>query len=217
MTGSDAPWPTVVANDRTILGYEACALNYARSTAPGPNDGDDALLTELVRATGGAGCILEVGSGPGWDADWLEAQGLRVRRTDATQAFVAFQTGRGKAAERLNLLTDPLDGPHDGILAQYVLQHLARAALPAALARIAAALRPGGVFAFSIREGMGETVEYGSDGREYHVAAWAEAELMAVLEPLGFCLSWLQRREDDEGPWLCLLCRKAAGPAGAGR
>jgi protein-L-isoaspartate O-methyltransferase len=36
----------------------------------------------------GRGHILELGSGPGWDAAYLERRGVQVTRSDATRAFV---------------------------------------------------------------------------------------------------------------------------------
>jgi hypothetical protein len=41
-----------------------------------------------LRAWSVAGHILELGSGPGWDAACLELRGVQVTRSDATRAFV---------------------------------------------------------------------------------------------------------------------------------
>jgi hypothetical protein len=50
-------------------------------------------LAELV-----AGHVLELGSGPGGDATYLEGHGLRVTRTDAALAFVAMMRTAGHEA-----------------------------------------------------------------------------------------------------------------------
>lgn len=197
-------------NDETIKGYEACALEYARSTAPRPGEQfDEAALVALQTVVSEGGCVLEIGSGPGWDADWLEGNGFCVRRTDAATAFVNFQQRRGKSAERLNLLRDPLGGPYDGIMARYVLQHVDRTELPTALEKIAKAIRSGGALLISVREGAGETLEKGKNGHGYYVAAWQRDELLAFLEPLGLGLLWSNSSTDNDGQWLSALFRKA--------
>jgi protein-L-isoaspartate O-methyltransferase len=47
-------------------------------------------LAYLDRVAGlvGRGHILELGSGPGWDAAYLERRGVQVTRSDATRPFV---------------------------------------------------------------------------------------------------------------------------------
>ena len=93
--GGDSP------NARTVESYELIADDYARETA-----GAAVLaggLTRLAETVPG-GHALEIGSGPGWDADALEEAGMTVRRTDVTQAFIEFQRARGKEAERLDVI-----------------------------------------------------------------------------------------------------------------
>ena len=74
------------ANRRTLAGYETHADRYLadRGTAPAELHELYDRLAELAPG----GTVLELGSGPGACALELEARGLRVRRTDATVAFV---------------------------------------------------------------------------------------------------------------------------------
>ncbi|WID96203.1 methyltransferase domain-containing protein [Bosea vestrisii] len=215
MTASDASKKSGAAsrsasNTSTLAGYEGCADDYAETTAPKPEAGDQPALVELLKAVEPGNCLLEIGSGPGWDADWLEERGLAVRRTDGAESFVHFQASRGRNAERLDVIRDPLGGPYDGVLALYVLQHVERGVLPAVLEKIAQALRDDGAFLFSIREGEGETVEIGSKGNEYYVAQWQRSELVSVLAALGLGLFWSHSFEGSEGRWLIALFRKGA-------
>jgi 2-polyprenyl-3-methyl-5-hydroxy-6-metoxy-1,4-benzoquinol methylase len=199
------------ANHRTVGSYERIARDYADDTAPGPAGvgelGGDCLrrLVDLVPA---GGTVLEVGSGPGWDADFVEAQGVSVRRTDVTRAFIDLQDERGKEVERLDVTSDELGGPYDAVLALAVLQHVDRAQLPAVLGRVAAALKPGGVFLLSIREGDGEQWEVGDSGNPYFTVLWREPDLCDLLEDAGFGLDWRSWGEDsEESRWLTLLAR----------
>jgi SAM-dependent methyltransferase len=90
--------------------------------------------------------VLEIGSGSGRDADFIESLGGKVRRTDVTQAFLDLQAERGKHGERLNVLTDALGGPYDAVLAICVLIHIERADTDRVLRKVRKALRPGGAF-----------------------------------------------------------------------
>ncbi|CAN7612171.1 class I SAM-dependent methyltransferase [Bosea sp. LjRoot90] len=198
------------SNASTLAGYEGCADDYAQTTAPKPEAGDQPALVELLKAASPGGSLLEIGSGPGWDADWLEERGLIVRRTDGAESFLHFQASRGRHAEQLDVINDPLGGPYDGVVALYVLQHVERETLPAVFARVTRALRDGGVFLFSIREGEGDTVEIGSKGNEYYVALWPRSEIVAALAALGLDLLWSHSFEGSEGRWLIALFRKGA-------
>ena len=129
-------------NQATVASYEQCATDYALSTAPTTPQCDRPLLQRLLGALRDGETVLEIGSGPGWDADWLEQAGLTVRRTDAAEAFLAFQLERGKVAERLDVVRDPVSGTYGAVLALYVFQHVDRQALPAVLRKVAAVLRP---------------------------------------------------------------------------
>ena len=171
---------TTSANHRTVGSYERIARDYADDTAPGTDVTGDVggeALRQLVAAVPAGGTALEIGSGPGWDADALEAQGIAVRRTDVTQAFIDLQVARGKAVERLDVTTDDLGGPYDAVLALAVLQHVEREQLPAVLGRVAGALRPGGAFLLSVRVGDGEQWEVGDSGNPYFTVLWREPDL----------------------------------------
>ena len=141
---------------RTIRSYEGYADRYAR-IRKGPDQREQAALARVASMAGPGGRILEIGSGPGYGADFLETLGVEVRRTDAAQRFLDLQAERGRPGDRLDVITDPLGGPYDAVVAQYVLFHVPRDAIDGVLAKIARALRPGGAFLVSMCEGEGET------------------------------------------------------------
>ncbi len=61
----------------------AAAADYAGGDRPHtPTAEHVEALKNLAASAGPGGRVLEVASGPGWDADRLEAMGLEVRRTD---------------------------------------------------------------------------------------------------------------------------------------
>jgi SAM-dependent methyltransferase len=196
-------------NARTVSSYELVAADYARETAGG---GRSEPLVRLAAVVPGSE-VLEVGSGPGWDADALEVAGLRVRRTDVTQAFIDLQQARGKRVDRLDVVVDDLGGPYDGIVALAVLQHVPRQRLPGVLARMAAALAPAGALLVCVRTGAGESWEIGESGNPYYCALWGEGEFVDMLEAVGLRVAWQDASIDSEdNDWLYIVASRVPGP-----
>lgn len=191
-------------NRRTVQSYERIARGYADSTEPGPADDRRPGLRRLVGLVPPGGSVLEVGSGPGWDADFVESHGLQVRRTDVTDAFVDLQRERGKQIERLDLITDELGGPYDAAIALYVLQHIDRGLTAGVLAKVASALRPGGAFLVTVPEGAGESWE-----GDYHTVLWDRDGFDAALASAGLSTEWVGRKVYSKGPWLSFIARRA--------
>lgn len=195
-------------NARTVESYELIADDYARETA-GSSRVLSGGLDRLVATMPGAH-VLEIGSGPGWDADTLEEAGLTVLRTDVTQAFLDGQRSRGKTVERLDAIADDLGGPFDAVVALHVLQHVEADDLVTVLAKVAGALRPGGGFLVSIPLGDDAGFEIGESGRSYYRALRTEADFVATLARAGFTVEWRERSVESgeaEDGWLCLLAR----------
>jgi 2-polyprenyl-3-methyl-5-hydroxy-6-metoxy-1,4-benzoquinol methylase len=189
-------------HNRTIESYEAFAATYNTLVGPLPPAGTEEPLRRLVAVAGPGATILEVGSGPGRDADFIETLGVRVRRTDATRAFLDLQSQRGKRGDRLNVITDELGGPYDGVLAMCVLIHVGFDQTDAVLGKIADSLRPGGGFLVSVREGDGET--HG----DYHTVYWRDADFTARLAAAGLRVVWHSHHIDSDGDaWLTYLAR----------
>lgn len=168
----------------TIASYEAYADRYDALVGQIPSPADQASLQRLARIAGKGGRILEVGSGPGRDADFLETLGVKVRRTDATRRFLEIQAARGKKGELLNLITDDLGGPYDGFVALCVLIHVPRVQIDDVLAKVTKSLRPGGAFLVSLRNGEGET------GGKYHTVYWTRDAFAERIAQAGLELIW---------------------------
>ena len=170
--------------DRTIQSYEDSAREYNAIVAGHrPPEIVDALrrMMQLVPA---GGTVLEIGSGSGQDADFIESLGGVVRRTDAAQAFLDLQAERGKKGELLNVVTDPLGGPYSAILAMAVLIHVDREQVAPVLSKVFDALEPGGVFLAGMRIGEGET------NGDYQTVYWAKDRFAEALEAAGLRLQW---------------------------
>jgi 2-polyprenyl-3-methyl-5-hydroxy-6-metoxy-1,4-benzoquinol methylase len=191
------------ANARTVESYERIAADYARETA-----GHRVLAGALARLaeTVPAGHALEIGSGPGWDADQLEDAGLTVRRTDVTQAFIDLQRARGREVDRLDAINDDLGGPYDAVVTLHVLQHMESRDLPTVLSKVADALRPGGRFLVSIPRGEGAGWEAGESGSPYYRALRTKEQFIDELSAARLEPEWTDQSPDDDG-WLVVMAQ----------
>lgn len=192
----------------TIRAYDANAAEYAADAAAMP-DWVAAEIDAFVEALGGAGRVLEIGSGGGRDARELEQRGLSVRRTDVSQGFVDLLRTDGFEADQLDPLTDDLadpqcpDTPYDGVWACACLIHVGREDLGTVLGRLAEATRHGGRLHTSLREGDGEDRQtYGTAEapRHYTNTLWREPELRSELTASGWVVDGLERH----GGWLAV-------------
>jgi len=190
--------------DRTVQSYEESAREYdALVDAERPPHIKNALQ-RLVQCLPPGGSVLEVGSGTGRDADFLESLGAVVRRTDVTRAFLDLMAERGKKADLLDVVTDDLGGPYDGVLAMGVLIHVDREQIDAVLRKIHAALKPGGAFLAAMRKGEGETIG------EYHIVCWTLERFAARLGAAGLSVLWHAESVGRDGnDWITFLVRRA--------
>jgi 2-polyprenyl-3-methyl-5-hydroxy-6-metoxy-1,4-benzoquinol methylase len=178
----------MTGND-TVRAYDLDAASYAAGSARMP-DSVRADIEELVALVGAGARVLEIGAGGGRDALAMEELGLVVRRTDVTPAFVALLREQGHDCDLLDPLVDDLsspEGPYDAVWANASLLHVARADLPAVLARLGAVTRDGGLLRISLKEGDGEGWSaHGSITRPRHFTYWQAAALDGVVTAAGW-------------------------------
>lgn len=194
-------------NGRTVAAYENYARRYAAVVSPQPSESGASALRRLADALPAGGRVLEIGSGPGWDADFLEGLGVRVHRTDVTAAFRDFQTERGRRVDAFNVLTDEIAETYDGILMLCVLQHFERTELDGVLRNLFNALRGGGALLLSHPLGEGESWDHATSG-DYRVVRWSGATLDDRLQRAGFSVAWDHCEDAGEGPWRSALARR---------
>lgn len=122
-------------NQQTIGAYDVDVAGYEANTFVDPSEHHPARAWENYALTvlGKRPEIkhlpaLELGSGTGRDADYLESHGgISVRRTDAVSGFVQALRKKGYAADTLNALTDDLGGPYCMVFANGVFPHFSDA------------------------------------------------------------------------------------------
>ena len=188
----------------TIRYYERAARDYAKLIDPKPPEFRARALQRLAALVPPGEQVIEIGSGTGRDADYLESLGIPVRRTDAVQAFADIQAERGKDVALLDVVGDDLGGPYGGVLALCVLMHVDRDRIDEVLRKVAGAIQPGAGFLVSVREGTGET--HGPAG----MAFWRRDEFAERLTAAGLAIEWDDLEVDEDGDaWLTFLTRSA--------
>jgi SAM-dependent methyltransferase len=191
-------------NDATLAAYQSRVREYLCGTPwPWPD-----LIAFLDRFASLAGPepVLEIGSGPGRDAEYLEGRGVRVIRTDATPAFVDLLRDAGHDARLLDARTDPLGGPYQGVMANAVLLHLSREQFEDLLRRARAATVPTGVLAFTLKEGDGAAWSEHKLGLPRHFTYWREPAVRAALDSAGWPGASIEHVASGGG-WLHVLAR----------
>jgi SAM-dependent methyltransferase len=190
-------------NDVTLETYEAAAADYAARNV-GPCPPFTAFLDTLVELVEN-GCVLELGSGPGRDADYLEGKGVRVIRTDGAASFVAMMRSKGHDARQLDIRTDAFGGPHDAVLADAVLLHLTQDQLESVLRRLRAAIRDGGLLAFTVKKGTGAGWSTEKLGRPRYFVYWQEQALRETLTRAGWAVCVLEHSAGPAEDWLQVI------------
>lgn len=196
-------------NDKTVQSYDAHIQEYIDGTPQVVQgfvkDWIDTVLAELPQDAK----ILEFGSAFGRDADYIESKGYKVRRTDVTPGFVKLLQSQGHQASILNAITDDLSGPYDLVFADAVLLHFTRSETQAVIGKVFNALSDNGRFAFSLKQGDGESWSEDKLGAPRYFCYWTKDGIEPLLKQAGF--SKIQISDDHKGStakWLHIIAQK---------
>ena len=196
------------ATDETLRAYEQRADRYFDASAPAVSAEVAGLLDAVVARLRPGSHVLEVGTGPGREAAYLEERGLHVDRTDATAAFVERLRANGHDARLLDVRDGNLGGPYDAVLANAVLLHLDRAQARLAVEACRRAVRPGGLFALTLKDGDGESWSDAKLGAPRWFVYWRQETLRAQLSDAGWRVLDLRQVPGRIEPWLHALCER---------
>jgi SAM-dependent methyltransferase len=194
------------AGDETIRAYQEQSARYLAAHRE-PAAAVLGWQDDFLGLVGPGGTVLELGSGPGTDADRLARLGVHVLRSDATPAFADRLRSLGHDVLDLDVRRDPMPSGLDGVFANAVLLHLGRDELAEALVRIHAALVPGGVLGCTVKEGDGEEWHDRKLGVPRRFTYWREDPLRAALERAGFAVRSIERVRGTTDDWLQVLAR----------
>lgn len=155
--------------------------------------------------------ILDFGCGPGRDLAYFRSLGHEAVGLDGSEAFVemAREYSGCEVLHQDFLALDLPEARFDGVFANASLFHVPREALPDVLARLHAALKPGGVLFSSNPRGKNEEGMAGGRYGCYHdLAAWRRFVGAAGFDEIDhyYRPPGLPR---EQQPWLATVWRKA--------
>ena len=175
---------STIADKLTIEIYAREAGAYAQRDKP-QRIGD--FLTPFMAGLPPGAVVLDLGCGSGWAAVEMQERGFDVHALDASPELAAI--AQAKLARPVRVMSfEGLEdvAAFDGIWSSAALLHVAKADMPGLLARLARALKPGGLLLATFKAGEGE----GRDKLGRFYAYYALDELRALVERVPG-LDWL--------------------------
>ena len=141
-------------------GYDRMADRYAAWSMPPPGGMTERFLAEVPAVVPDGAEVLDLGCGQGTPVAAALAGRCRVTGVDASRAQLDRARARVPGATFIEADIATLERPPssvDAVTAFYSLTHLPREDQAAVIARVAAWLRPGGVFCATL--GGGDTLD----------------------------------------------------------
>ncbi len=129
--------------------------------------------------------VLDLGCGPGQDSRLMSRAGLTVTAMDASPEMIRQAATIDGVKTRLAAFSELDDvGEYDAVWASFSLLHAPKADFPEHLKAIQRALKPGGLFAISLKVGQGEK----RDRLNRFYAFYEIPELQGLLQAAGFAI-----------------------------
>ena len=169
-------------NRKTIEAYEAGVNAYNAAATPEVTGDSKEWIDAGLALLPNAASILELGSAHGRDADYMEARGFNVDRTDAARGFVEYMRHKGHSARELNALTDNYGGPYHMVYANAVLLHFTEQQIEEVLTRVRQALKDEGLFSFSVKIGDGSEWTATKLGLPRYFSYWHEEQIRILFD-----------------------------------
>jgi SAM-dependent methyltransferase len=194
-------------NKKTLASYDQHVPEYVTGTSNVVSGATKSWIDAALNGLPRDATLLELGSGHGRDALYIQQQGYEVACTDATPAFVEHLRGLGLQASHFNALTDIVASKFDLIFANAVLLHFTREEFVMVLAKMAGALKPDGRFAFSLKRGNAEEWSNAKLNAPRYFCYWEPEALPVLLSRAGFS-SWsidAVTTERTHPDWICVI------------
>lgn len=190
----------------TLEYYQHHADDFFNSTV---NVDMGSLYTPFLERIPKGGRILDAGCGSGRDSKAFLQQGYRVEAFDATAEMAKLASQHtGLPVKQMTFSDVDAVNRYDGIWCCASLLHVSAAELPDAMAKLARALKPGGIWYVSFKHGDGERVK---DGRRFtDLNEQRLNTLLAGLAGITLVGHWIteDKRPDRSEMWLNALLQK---------
>ena len=196
-------------NKLTLRTYGDRLAEYVNGTPAQINEAEGCWLDHALQLIPKKGKILELGSGSGRNAAVIQKRGYHIECTDAVPGFLDLLKSQGLKARLLNALHDDFGNGYDMLLANGVLVHFTPEESRSVVRKVHAALKKGGIFAFSVKQGEGSewTSEKLGAPRFFHY--WQVEALKRFIAANGF--EWVEIFDGHtslrNASWLYVIAR----------
>lgn len=209
-----------IENEQTVVFYNKHAdLYYERNledyaTPRGVKDDQihyDYLKSTLANLPKDAK-MFEIGSAYGRDAERINALGYKIQVSDVADSFLEMLKKAGLSPVKFDIIHDEFKESYDYILANAVFVHLTKAETIAAIKKVYAALKPNGIFAFSLKQRLGSGEDWknniaGTTDKRYF-SYWDVNEAREMLENIGFKILIYKQIGGMRACWLDIAVQK---------
>lgn len=199
------------SNDQTLKTYNQNISLYVANSPPDLSNEFRAWFDKKFLGHKTSIKILEVGSGRGIAARYIESKGYKVDRTDASQEFVNLMKLEGEDAKLLSILTDNIVAHYDVVLAEAVFLHFTTTELTVVLKKIFDSLTDGGLLIFTLKKGSGSKIEREKMNGPRFFQYWQEKSITDVLTRLKYDQIIIEKIGDYRSSkldWLMVSARR---------
>jgi ubiquinone/menaquinone biosynthesis C-methylase UbiE len=156
------------------------------------------------------GKILDVGSGPGRDAEILTRKGLEVMCLDASASMIELTKAKGIESVLGDFTALPFqDNSFDGVWAYTSLLHVPKSEVHTPLSEIRRVLKNDGVFALGLIEGTEEMYRSSSGMQaERWFSYYTKIEVEELLKQHGFKIEYFEGFKPGSRNYLNFISKK---------
>lgn len=195
-------------NDITIQSYNDHTEEYLRSMSSSTSDDIKRWIDRMLKLVPLGGRVLELGSGAGRDATYMESLGYHVVATDAAQGFVDRLQKAGHETKQLNALTDEYGNDYDLLFANAVLLHFSPEDVKTVLRKAHDSLNEDGIMAFSVKQGQGSEwlTEKIDAPRQFYY--WNKPDIEQLLKDSDFSIVEITEGKSRKASWHYVIAKR---------
>lgn len=170
-----------------------------------PNDVVEQTIDSIIPYLTKENAILEIGSGTGRDADYLESKGFPVIRTEISQTFINWQQSRSKEITPFNILTQTYSPKQHAMLMNGVFVHFNEEEAKQVLKNCYESLEENGLLFINTKDGDTEELTTNMSIPRF-MKKWPLEKLSQLIAEIG--LKVIETKLSKDGAWRLYIVKK---------